>query len=61
MDPFVRMLHICYAFDVTLLSPSIRGLNTMISICEVFAKNFDITFNCKKTVCVKFGEKLIGL
>ena len=32
----------------------------MISLCEVFAKNFDITFNCKKTVCIKFGQKLIG-
>ena len=21
---------------------------------------FDITFNCKKTVCIKFGQKLIG-
>ena len=32
----------------------------MITLCEVFAKNFDITFNCKKTVCIKFGQKLIG-
>ena len=31
----------------------------MISLCEVFAKYFDITFNCKKTVCIKFGQKLI--
>ena len=46
---------LCYTDDVTLLSPSIRGLNAMISLCEVFAKNFDITFNCKKTVCIKFG------
>ena len=51
---------LCYTDDVTLLSPSIRGLNAMISLCEVFAKNFDITFNCKKTVCIKFGQKLIG-
>ena len=32
----------------------------MLSLCEVFAKNFDITFNCKKTVCIKFDQKLIG-
>ena len=51
---------LCYADDVTLLSPSIRGLNAMISLCEVFAKNFDVTFNCKKTVCIKFGQKFIG-
>ena len=31
----------------------------MISLCEVFAKKFDITFSCKKTVCIKFGQKLI--
>ena len=49
-----------FADDVTLLSPSISGLNAMISLCEVFAKNVDITFNCKKTVCIKFGQKLIG-
>ena len=49
-----------YADDVTLLSPSIRGLNAMITLREVFAKNFDITFNCKKSVCIKFGQKLIG-
>ena len=51
---------LCYADDVTLLSPSIRGLNAMICLCEVFAKNFDITFNCKKNVGIKFGQKLIG-
>ena len=51
---------LCYADDITLLSPSIRGLNAMITLCEVFAKNFDITFNCKKTVCIKFDQKLIG-
>ena len=38
---------LCYTDDVTLLGPSIRGLNAMISLCEVFAKNVDITFNCK--------------
>ena len=58
INTFVGAL--CYADDVTLLSPSIRGLNAMISLCEVFAKNFDITFNCKKTGCIKFGQKRIG-
>ena len=39
---------LCYADDVTLLSPSIRGLNAMISLCEVFAKNFYFTLTVKK-------------
>ena len=29
-----------YADDVTLLSPSIRGLNIMLSICEEFSKEY---------------------
>ena len=57
-NSFARAL--CYADDVTLLSPSIRGLNcAMISLCEVFTKNFDIIFNCKKNCCIKFGQTLI--
>ena len=52
---------LCYADDLTLLSLSVRGLNDMISLLEVFAKKFDITFNCKKLFCIKFGQKLILL
>ena len=38
-----------YADDVTLLSPSIRG---MLSICEEFGKEYFI-----KSMCIKYGEK----
>ena len=38
-----------YADDITLLSPSLRGLNEMLHICSLYADNFDITFNSKKT------------
>ena len=41
-NTFVEAL--CYADDVTLLSHSIRGLNAMINLCAVFAKNLDVTF-----------------
>ena len=30
-----------------------------VCVYIVFVKNFDITFNCKKTVCIKFGQKNI--
>ena len=46
-----------YADDVTLLSPSIRGLNRMLSICEDFGKEYFIKFNSKKSMCIKYGEK----
>ena len=37
-----------YADDVTLLFPSIRGLNRMLSIYEEFGKEYFIKFNSKK-------------
>ena len=37
--------------------PSIRGLNRMIKICYFFANSNHTNFNCKKTVCIKFGGK----
>ena len=46
-----------YADDVTLLSPSIRGLNRMLSICEEFGKEYFIKFDSKKSMCIKYGEK----
>ena len=51
---------VSYADDITLLSPSLHGLNRMLEICAKFADNFDITFNSKKTLCIKFGESLNG-
>ena len=47
-----------YADDITLLCPSIRGLNKMLSICYEFGDNCNIVFNPKKTVCIKFGDKV---
>ena len=46
-----------YADDITLLSPSLRGLNEMLQFCSLYAYNFDIIFNSKKTVCIQFGEQ----
>ena len=51
------MIHLLehYGTQMMLLYVALRldrGLNAMISLCEVFAKNFDITFNCRQTVCI---------
>ena len=47
-----------YADDITLLCPGIRGLNVIIVLCCEYAKEYDVTFNQKKTVCIKFGSKI---
>ena len=41
-----------YADDITLLFHSICGINKMIDICCEYAKEYDITFNPTKTVCI---------
>ena len=43
-----------YADDITLICPSICGINNMIDICC----EYDITFNPTKNVCIKYGDKV---
>ena len=47
----------CYADDITLLAPTFASLKSMIKICEKFGKEFDLTFNASKTVCIYFPGK----
>jgi hypothetical protein len=47
---------LCYADDVTIMCPSLLGLNKMLAICCDFGKEYNVTFNAKKTVAVCFGK-----
>ena len=47
---------LAYADDLTLISPSIKGLQSMINICETFSVEYDVVFNETKTVCIMFGK-----
>ena len=44
-----------YADDITLLSPSLQGLQYLVNICEEYGKEFHVTFNDKKTTGMVFG------
>ena len=46
-----------YLAILTLLSPSVNALSKMVGICEEYAKEYDIVFNCKKTVGIQFGNR----
>ena len=48
-----------YADDITISCPSIVGLNKMLKIYDKFVLHNSIIFNSKKTVCIKFGDKII--
>ena len=48
---------LCYADDLFLLRPTIRGLQKMITICSEFATAYEVTFNPSKTACMAFGNR----
>ena len=52
------MGELSYADDITLSCPSVHGLNKIMNICSDFATNNFITFNAKKTICIKYGESV---
>ncbi len=43
-----------FADDLKLLSPSLLGLQRMLNICKAFSTSTGLTFNAKKTLCIKF-------
>jgi len=46
-----------YADDLILLSPTVRGLKSMLGICEKFGETYGVKYNSKKTVCVLFSKQ----
>ena len=45
-----------YAYDITLTCPSLYGSNSMLDICNQFAKNNHVIFNTEKTIGIKYGD-----
>ena len=45
-----------YADDVGLLAPSVQALQKLIRVCEDFARDYNVSFNAKKTVCMRVGS-----
>ena len=46
-----------YADDLTVLAPTLSGLQVLIKICERYADEFDIKFNGAKSVYMVFGGR----
>ena len=40
---------LCYADDISLLSPTVSGLQDMVKICERYADKYKIHFNANKS------------
>ena len=49
--------NLSYADDMVLLAPSLDALQKLVTICENFAKEYDILYNSKKSICMCFCPK----
>ena len=43
---------LAYADDVTVICPSVRGMNTMLEMCNTFEESNHIYFNTRETICI---------
>jgi hypothetical protein len=48
---------LAYADDVTLLSPTATGLQSMVDMCEQYGVEYGMQYNVKKTVCTLFTRQ----
>ena len=46
-----------YADDMAILSPSLRGLQSLLNICSSYCADWDICLNPKKTKNMYFGKR----
>ena len=53
----VNFNHLIYADDTVLLAPSPSGLQKLLDVCETFAKENELVYNTKKTVCMCFSSQ----
>ena len=58
-DIFLSVL--LYADDVALLSPSLKGLQTLLCTCEIYCIDWDICFNAGKSKNMHFGKNTSNL
>jgi len=53
----VLLNHLIYADDICVFFPSVRGLHSILDVCQAYAESHEIIFNCSKIVCMKFKAK----
>ena len=53
--------NIAYADDMVLLSPSAKGLNCLLGICESYAKKHDVVHNTTKSKVMLFPCKTLNV
>ena len=52
--------HLLYADDLVLISPSSRGLHTLLGECEAYGIEHNIKFNANKSAILCFKTNSVG-
>ena len=46
-----------FADDNCVFCPSVRGMQSILDVCQAYAGSHEIIFNCSETVCMMFKAK----
>jgi len=46
-----------YADDILLITHMVHAMQMMLRLCDKFADDFDIRFNCGKSVAIHIGKR----
>jgi len=52
--------HLIFAIDICVFSPSTCGLQCLLNICDDFAAEHEIIFNCNKTIVFFLAQNSIN-
>jgi len=50
----VLLNHLMFADDICVFCPSVRGLQSILDVCQAYAESHGIIFNCSKRVYMTF-------
>ena len=49
-----------YADDILLLSPSVEGLQQLVSVCETGVNSLGLDLNYRESVCMRIGPRFLA-
>ena len=48
-----------FADDICVFCPSARGMQSILNVCEAYARSYEIIFNCSEIDCMMFKAKTV--
>ena len=51
---YIGLVFLVYADDMVMLAPTATAMRHLLSVCDIFATDFDLSFNAQKTKCIFF-------